>query len=133
MAAHELGLSEEALTEALCDFVRRELVLFDPKTSEVFVLDWFRFHKFASAGQIRQLDFAIPKIESETLKNAVLHKTKELRANKNSNNNLNKVSLKKVQGVDQTEKQDIKPARPEQLNKVFEKWPRLQVHHMNKH
>ncbi len=126
MAAHELGLSEGAFEEALRDFVSRELILLDQKTSEILVLDWFRFHKFSSSMQIRQLDFAIKKIESESLKNAVLQKIKALHVNKNGNINSNKSFSKKIQEVGQTEMRDIKPARPEQLSKVFEKWPQLQ-------
>ncbi len=90
MAAHELGLSETALAEALRDFIRRELILFDEETSEIFVLDWFRFHKFASLSQNRQLDMAVNKIESEILKNAVLLKINVLHPNRNANNNSNK-------------------------------------------
>lgn len=82
LASVELGLSELALNEAIVDFVKRELILLDPKTGEVFVCDWFRFHKFATTSQIRQLQIAFDKIESENLKKAVLHKINGLLANK---------------------------------------------------
>lgn len=87
MAAVELGLNENSLAEALRDFQRRELILFDEKTNEIFVLDWFRFHKFATNSQNQQLKMAVSKIESESLKNAVLLKIKVLPPNMNLNFN----------------------------------------------
>jgi hypothetical protein len=128
MASVELGLSETALSEALRDFEKRELILYDQKTSEIFIIDWFRFHKFASSAQNRQLDMATRRIESEILKNSVLHKINLLRANGNSNSNSNKsfCTPDKKADVLISEKPKIIPATPQQLSRLFEKMPHLQ-------
>lgn len=116
MASVELGLSENALAAALIDFERKMLVLFDQKTAEIFVLDWFRFHKFATSSQNRQLDMAVSKIESESLKNAVLNKINVLLPNRNLNFNFNKSLCAR-------DKKEKAASSPQQIGQFFKNLP----------
>ncbi len=81
LSAVEMGLSELALVEAIRELERRGLVMFDHATGEVFVLDWYRFHKFSSGAQQSQLRQSLAKIQSDRLKKIVIHKINELHPN----------------------------------------------------
>ena len=81
LSAVEMGLSELALVEAIRELERRGLVMFDHATGEVFVLDWYRFHKFSSGAQQSQLRQSLAKIQSDRLKKIVTNKINELHPN----------------------------------------------------
>ena len=72
--AVELGLSVPALQEALQQFAKQRLIDLDPDTGEIFVLDWFRFHKTAGRGRKIIVD-SIAKIQSARLKRYVIEKS----------------------------------------------------------
>lgn len=70
-SAATLGLSSEALAGGLSDLQRLKLISFDLLTGELFICDWFRYHKFNSPVSKTMLVNAIKKIESETLKKEI--------------------------------------------------------------
>ena len=70
LSAH-LSLASPALEEALGEFQRRGLVQIDKETGEVFIADWFRFHKFAPGARFRLLQQDVEKIASERLRGLV--------------------------------------------------------------
>lgn len=68
--AATLSLTSSALDDALREFERRELVVRDEETGEIFVRDWFRFHIFKG----RAVEIArgeLKKIRSEKIRAAV--------------------------------------------------------------
>lgn len=68
--AATLSLSAAALDDALREFERRELIVRDEETGEIFIRDWFRFHIFKG----RAVDIAkveLTKIRSAKIRAAV--------------------------------------------------------------
>lgn len=74
-AAATLGLSPDALAGGISDLVKLKLVMMDYETGELFINDWFRFHKFKNPVALKCLAAAIKKIQSDTLKNEISIKT----------------------------------------------------------
>ncbi len=72
--AVEISLGVAALQEALRQFVKLGLVDYDPDTGEIFVTDWYRFHKSAGRGR-RIIVASIAKIQSARLKQIVINKS----------------------------------------------------------
>lgn len=62
-----LNITQAALSDALKDFEKRGLLKLDEETGEVFVIDWFRFHKFVSPSRIRLLNDSVNRIQSASL------------------------------------------------------------------
>lgn len=61
------GYDESTIGTHLQQLISAQHIAYDPDTWEVFVLDWFRFHKFESAAQKRNLRIAISSIKSKKL------------------------------------------------------------------
>ena len=74
-AAATLGLSGDALARGISDLVKLKLVALDHETGELFILDWFRFHKFKTPVSLKSLASAIKKVQSEALKNEITIKS----------------------------------------------------------
>lgn len=74
MFAVSLGLSVVAVEAALADFERLELIVWDKKTGEVYVLDWLRFHKFKGIWLTNYLG-EISKIESTKIQKIIIEKS----------------------------------------------------------
>jgi hypothetical protein len=70
-AAATLGLSPDAMAGGIADLVKLKLVSMDHGTGELFICDWFRYHKFGKPIAQKSLLAAIKKIQSETLKNEI--------------------------------------------------------------
>ena len=73
-----LSLTVDSLKSALADFEKRGIISCDYETGEVFILDWFRFHKFENGVRKNMLASAINKIQSQKLKKLVLAKKEEM-------------------------------------------------------
>lgn len=69
--ASTLGLSVEATVEGVAILEEKGLLACDQTTGEIFIKDWFRFHKFATGKSYGMLLTAVEKIESQQLKNLV--------------------------------------------------------------
>ena len=74
-AAATLGLSGDALAGGIGDLAKLKLVSMDHETGEMFILDWFRFHKFKTPISLKSLSAAIKKVQSESLKNEITIKS----------------------------------------------------------
>lgn len=70
-SAATLGLQPEALMGGLKDLDRLKLIKVDFESMELFILDWFRFHKFNSTVAKKMLENAVKNIQSEALKNEI--------------------------------------------------------------
>lgn len=66
-----LSITSPAVQEALTEFQRRGLVEIDEQTGEVFIKDWFRFHKFDSPSRRRAAEDSIRRIQSPRLRSIV--------------------------------------------------------------
>ena len=75
LAASELGLTQVVLDEALRQFCNLDLIAVDDVSGEVFVLDWFRFHKFNTVAQLVNYWRSKDKIQSQKLKKLVVDKS----------------------------------------------------------
>lgn len=75
LIAGELGLTEAVLEEAIRQFCGLNLVAIDKGTAEVFVVDWFRFHKFSTGPQVANFWRSRDKIQSPRLKKLVVDKS----------------------------------------------------------
>lgn len=65
-----LGLSEQAFVTGIETLVSSNLIKHDQETGEIFVLGWFRFHRFKGLGiKIARREFC--KIESSAIREAV--------------------------------------------------------------
>ena len=73
--AAALGFDPSALETGIYSLVSADLLLFDQMTAELFVLDWFRFHKFKSEVARGILIQCIEKIQSGPIKSAVIDKS----------------------------------------------------------
>lgn len=71
-AAAALGLDSEALRGGIDALVSTGLVAHDDQTGEIFILDWFRFHRFRQGRGVTILEREISKIESPHIRAAVL-------------------------------------------------------------
>lgn len=71
-AGATLGLDQDALAGGLKSLQAAGLVELDEKTGEIFIKDWFRFHKFSGPVAAKSLDAALKKIESGRVLKAVL-------------------------------------------------------------
>lgn len=108
LAAAELGLTDPVFCEALCQFKGLGLIDFDETTSEVFIVGWFRFHKFTTGPQVMNFLRSKNKINSpaiqkrvteasvaarvpQSLKKVNYLKIKEIKVNINTNTNVNKI------------------------------------------
>ena len=74
-AAATLGLSGDAMSGGIGDLAKLKLVSMDHETGELFILDWFRFHKFKTPISLKSLAAAIKKVQSESLKNEITIKS----------------------------------------------------------
>ena len=93
-----------AILNAIPDLERRELVLFDSSSKELFVCDWWRTHKCKNDRQRQIVATALAKIVSPTIRKAVLEalknngytiefqKINDLQPNVNVNVNVNKTT-----------------------------------------
>lgn len=63
-----LGFARNNLEKAILDFCEIGLVEFDEKTSEIFITDWWRFHKCETGQQIRIVQLSVDKIESNKIR-----------------------------------------------------------------
>lgn len=70
-----LSVTIPAMEEAMRDFERRRLLAMDQETGEVFLLDWYRFHKFDSLPRRKLLEDAVKKIQSIHLKTMIIEKS----------------------------------------------------------
>ncbi len=75
LVAGELGVTPAVLEEALRQFCHLDLVELDVTSGEVFVLDWFRFHKFSTGPQLVNFWRSRDKIQSLKLKKLVVDKS----------------------------------------------------------
>jgi len=66
--AATLGLPPDALRGGLENIAKRGLIVFDNKTCEVFILKWFRFHKFKTPVAKKILNSLNEKVESALIK-----------------------------------------------------------------
>lgn len=116
--AASVGLSPEALATGIANLCDKgvELLAYDQETSEVFVMDWFRFHVFRGPVAINIAHRDIQKISSERLKKLIHEKSKGCLPNSNSNGNSN-ASLKEANANADA----VPAAAPEQKFKV-RKW-----------
>lgn len=73
-----LSITSVALVEALNDFETKGLISQDKETGEMFILDWFRCHKFDTAIRRKLLDSSIKKIQSNKLLDLVLEKKRQI-------------------------------------------------------
>jgi hypothetical protein len=73
-----LSITPQALIEALVAFSILGLIAQDNITGEIFIIDWFRFHKFDSAIRRNMLKRSVSKIQSKKLKDLVLEKINEI-------------------------------------------------------
>ena len=71
--AGELGVTIPVLEEALRQFCGLGIIEVDE--TEIFVLDWFRFHKFSSGPQLMNFWRSRGKIQSPRLQELVLEKS----------------------------------------------------------
>lgn len=69
--ASTLGLSTESTQSALDLLEQAGLIVSDRLTGEIFVRDWFRFHKFSTGKIYGGLLSSVEKIESQELKTLV--------------------------------------------------------------
>jgi len=106
--AATLSLSRAALEEALREFERRELIIYDNDTGEIFIRDWFRFHTFNNARARAILSTDIEKIRSSKIRQSVdnfakkivfLEKTDIYHPNSNSNVNKSKSTRARARGA----------------------------------
>lgn len=76
LAAFQGGLSitAPAIRDALSEFARRDLIEMDEETGEVFVADWYRFHKFEAPSRRRLAEDSIRRIQSPRLR-AIVEKS----------------------------------------------------------
>lgn len=74
--ASTLSLKPEAALSGLKMLVDAQLIMLDEGTSEVFVLDWFRFHQFKNPVALKMFAAAVEKIQSPSIRMAVLEKSK---------------------------------------------------------
>jgi hypothetical protein len=75
LVAGELGLTLTVLEEAIRQFCVLDLVAIDKGTAEVFVVDWFRFHKFSTGAQVTNFWRSRDKVQSPRLKKMVVDKS----------------------------------------------------------
>ena len=73
--AAALGFDPSALETGISTLVFSDLLLFDKVTGELFVLDWFRFHKFKTEMSRGILARTTEKIQSDFIKKAVVEKS----------------------------------------------------------
>lgn len=66
------SIQEAAIVEAVREFERRGLVLYDGTTGELFIKKWFRWHRFADRRRWSVLQADIKKIESRRIMEAVM-------------------------------------------------------------
>lgn len=66
--AADLSMTAASLDDAIEEFGRRQLVLRDKATGEIFVKDWFRWHRYATPAAKGALWSSIEKIQSPQLK-----------------------------------------------------------------
>ena len=92
------GFDKGVMGQAIKDFQEKKLIDFDEETSEILILDWWRFHDCSKPSQKIQVKNSLNKILSTILKEKVIHKilaknpdffkNNDLRPNYNSNFNL---------------------------------------------
>lgn len=74
--APDLSMTANSLVDALQEFERRKLILWDQDTAEIFVTDWPRWHIFKSPAAKGALASSIKKIQSKKLLKAVIESYK---------------------------------------------------------
>lgn len=100
MFSSMLGFNKLNVEQAICDFEEKGIVMFDSKTSEILVSDWWRFHKCESPAQINMIQRAVDKIQSDKLKTESFERIKHVSNKINdlrSNHNRTKPNLTKTQ------------------------------------
>lgn len=65
--AADLSMTPDSLDDALDEFARRDLILRDKKTGEIYVTDWPRWHRFTTPAACGALWTSISKIQSRDL------------------------------------------------------------------
>jgi hypothetical protein len=73
--AAALGFDPSALETGISTLVFSGLLMFDKVTGELFVLDWFRFHKFKTEMSRGILARSTEKIQSDLIKKVVIEKS----------------------------------------------------------
>ena len=73
--AAALGVSDKQVRSGIQTLISRGLVVFDPVTSELFILDWFRFHKFRKPNSARILAATVERIQSDDVRKLVSEKS----------------------------------------------------------
>lgn len=73
--AASLGLAREATETGLNNLAEAGLLVSDTETGEIFVADWFRFHKFKTPHQRQMLEKVIHRVRSERLKIMICEKS----------------------------------------------------------
>ena len=99
MFSVQIGFQTLNVKTALAEFKEKNLIDFDEETSEILILDWWRFHDCSKPSQKIQVKNSLNKILSTGLKEKVIHKilaknpdffkNNDLRPNYNSNFNSN--------------------------------------------
>lgn len=86
-----LSITGAAIVDALKEFERRKLILMDEEMGEVFITDFYRFHKFGTAARRRLLEDSLKTIQSKMLADiagksarCVLRECKENEGNTNN-------------------------------------------------
>lgn len=74
--AATIGVEPGPFKEAIYELERRNLIIWEEATSEVFILAWFRFHHFKSVVAKGILAGAIKKIVSARIREVILEKSK---------------------------------------------------------
>lgn len=70
-----LSITANAIEDAVLEFERRGLIAYDKATGEVFILAWFRWHKFDTGPRRRLFEDALKKVESPRLKTLIDEKS----------------------------------------------------------
>jgi hypothetical protein len=67
------SLQKAAVTDAIIEFERRSLVVYDQMTGELFITKWFRWHRFNDKRRWTVLQADLKKIESRKISEQVLN------------------------------------------------------------
>lgn len=119
-AASSLGLSPDALLGGIETLIDAGLVQMDPETSEVFIIDWFRFHRFKTIPSQKILSSAIEKIISVSLRKLILEKSNGCfpTTTATSNSSSNNTTLSSVVGCGDVHFDNFPPSFQEVFNRA---------------
>lgn len=103
MFAAYVGFSRTVVEKAINDFAELKLVIYDESSSEIFIIDWWRFHKCETRAQIKMVQRSVDKLRSDTILNEffksiirVSNQINDLRSN-TTQPNLTEYNLKIIQ------------------------------------